>query len=213
VEADEEDELRGFCNLVARRAGDAHGEIAWALGRFEMGCEREHPFETLTDHLLALRALLEPEGPGSGRLAQRLAAICATPERQAALAERTAHAISLERGLIAGLRPAVSDTGALIADTSHHLRALLRDVLCGHLDPDLVGVADGILEAGVAGEAEEAEAPIEETLTEPPEPEPDPLDVQWLEPDAPEPADEPERETASTPAVEPQTVFFDELDF
>ena len=82
------------------------GEIAWALARFEMGCERLAPFEALTDYLLALRALLEPEGPASGRLAGRLAAICATPEDRAAMAERTAHAISLERAVIGGLAPA-----------------------------------------------------------------------------------------------------------
>jgi hypothetical protein len=202
VEPDEEDELRGFCNLVARRAQDAHGEIAWALRRFEMGCRRENPYESLTDHLMALRALLEPEGPGSGRLAQRLAAICATPEQQAALAERTAHAISLERGLIAGLRPAASDAAELVADTSHHLRALLRDVLCGHLEPDLVAVADGILEEAVAGESGEA-------LTEPPEPEPEPIEIEpEYEPEAEEETRRPE------PAmVEQQTVFFDEIDF
>jgi hypothetical protein len=192
VEPDEEDELRGFCNLVAKRAGDAHGEVAWALRRFEMGCQREHAFEALTDHMLALRALLEPEGPGSGRLSQRLAAICATPEHRSALAERTAHAISLERGMIAGIEPAVADAGALVADMAHHLRALLRDVLCGHLDPDLVAVADGILDESVTGEREELEP-------EQPEVEPAPLD---LEPEPPAPA-----------ATEQQTVFFDEVEF
>src|SRR5207248_1475161 len=64
------------------------GEVAWALERFEMGCERGSPFVALTDHLLALRALLEPEGAHTGRLAQRLAAICAVPEQRGALAER-----------------------------------------------------------------------------------------------------------------------------
>ena len=57
------------------------GEVAWALARFEMGCERIAPFEALTDYLLALRALLEPEGPASGRLAQRLSVICARARR------------------------------------------------------------------------------------------------------------------------------------
>jgi hypothetical protein len=145
VAPEEEDELRGFCNLIARRAAAAGGEVAWALRRFELGCEREDPFEGLTDHLLALRVLLEPEGPASGRLAGRLAAICATPDRRAPLAERTAHAISLERAVIAGLEPAAPDADALAGDMAHHLRALLRDVLCGHLDTDIVGVADGIL--------------------------------------------------------------------
>jgi hypothetical protein len=163
VEPEEEDELRGFVSLVARRAPGPQGtnafrgEVAWALHRFELGCEREDPFEALTDHLLALRALLEPEGPASGRLAQRLAAICAVPDQRAALAERTAHAISLERGIIAGLTPAAPDAEQLVHDVAHHLRALLRDVLCGHLDTDLVAVSDGILAEAVTGEGSAVE--------------------------------------------------------
>ena len=70
VMADQEDELRGFCNLVARRAPRT-GELAWALRRYELGVERADPFEAVTDWLAALRVLLEPEGPASGRLAQR----------------------------------------------------------------------------------------------------------------------------------------------
>jgi hypothetical protein len=140
----EEDELRAFVNLVARRRPQS-GEIAWALARFDLGCERLAPFEALTDHLLALRALLEPEGAASGRLAQRLAAICAVPQERGALAERVAHAISLERAVIAGLAPAGAGVDALVDELADHLRALLRDVLCGHLDPDLVTVADELL--------------------------------------------------------------------
>ena len=99
VAAAQEDELRAFCDLVTRRPPGS-GELAWALARFEMGCERLAPFEALTDYLLALRALLEPEGPASGRLAQRLAVICARPEDRAALAQRTARAVSLEHAVI-----------------------------------------------------------------------------------------------------------------
>jgi hypothetical protein len=149
IAADHEDELRAFCNLVARRVPRS-GEVAWALARFEMGCERLAPFEGLTDYLLALRALLEPEGPASGRLAGRLAAICARPEDCAAVAERVAHAISLERAVIAGLPPAGPGVDALVDELAEHLRALLRDVLCGHLEPDLVGVADELLAAAAA---------------------------------------------------------------
>jgi hypothetical protein len=140
----QEDELRAFCNLVARRA-PARGELTWALARFEMGCERLAPFEALTDYLLALRALLEPEGPGSGRLAQRLSVLCAQPPDRAALAERIAQAISLERAVIAGLAPAEPGVNALVDALSEHLRALLRDVVCGHLDADLRAVADELL--------------------------------------------------------------------
>jgi hypothetical protein len=122
-----------------------YGELTWALSRFEMGCERLAPFEALTDYLLALRALLEPEGPASGRLAGRLAAICAAPDERAALAERTAHAISLERAVIAGLTPAHTGVDRLVEEIEDHLRAILRDVLCGHLDADVRAVADGLL--------------------------------------------------------------------
>jgi hypothetical protein len=139
-----EDELRAFCNLVARRTPRA-GELAWALRRYELGCERPGAFEALTDHLLALRALLEPEGPQSGRLAGRVAALCATEESRAAVTERVAHAVSLERAIVAGLAPADGGVEALLAEITGHLRALLRDVLCGHLDSDLRAVADQLL--------------------------------------------------------------------
>ena len=148
IAAELEDELRAFCNLVARRTPRT-GEIAWALARFEMGCERLAPFEALTDYLLALRALLEPEGPASGRLAGRLAAICARPEDRAAVAERIAHAISLERAVIGGLAPAHPGVDSLVDELTEYLRALLRDVLCGHLDSDMCAVADELLAQAV----------------------------------------------------------------
>jgi hypothetical protein len=149
ISDDQEDELRAFGNLIARRLPAAR-ETAWALARFEMGCERLAPFEALTDYLLALRALLEPEGPASGRLAGRLAAICATPEYRATVAERTAHAISLERAVIAGLAPAEPGADALVDELAEHLRAILRDVLCGHLPEDLRATADDLLAGSAA---------------------------------------------------------------
>ncbi len=150
IPAAQEDELRGFFNLVCKRTPAGSGEMAWALARFEMGCERLAPFEGLSDYLLALRALLEPEGPASGRLAQRLAAICARPEERAALAERTAHAISLERAVIAGLAPAEPGADALVEELAEHLRALLRDMICGHLTADVCRLADELLAGAVA---------------------------------------------------------------
>ena len=54
---EEEDPLRAFCALIARRTPRA-GELAWALRRFELGCERSSPWEALSDWLLAARALL-----------------------------------------------------------------------------------------------------------------------------------------------------------
>ncbi len=144
VTAEQEDELRAFCNLVSRRA--PHGnELAWALRRFELGCERDDLYEALSDNLLALRALLEPEGPSSGMLPGRLAALCATPERRLALTERTVQAIALERAVVSGAAADRAGARALAEDVADNLRALLRDVICGHLDADLVGLADELL--------------------------------------------------------------------
>src|SRR4029077_12551278 len=128
---EEEDPLRAFCALIARRTPRA-GELAWALRRFELGCERSSPYEALSDHLLALRALLEPEGPSSGLLAGRLAALCATPERRVEMTERMVRALRLERSAIAGTIAESAAGQALAEDVADHLRALLRDVICGH---------------------------------------------------------------------------------
>ncbi len=149
VTGEQEDELRAFCNLVSRRAPHSN-ELAWALKRFELGCERASAFEALTDHLLALRVLLEPEGPASGLLPGRLAALCATPEQRQALTERTVAALALEREVVAGTAAEHADRSQigrreLARDMADHLRALLRDVICGHLDTDLVGLADHLL--------------------------------------------------------------------
>jgi glyoxylase-like metal-dependent hydrolase (beta-lactamase superfamily II) len=101
-----------------------------------------------------------------------------------ALAERVAHAISLERAVITGVDPAVPEPGALVDELAHHLRALLRDVVCGHLDDDLVSVADALLEPEPEAEAE---LPEPEPEAELPEPEPE---VELPEPDV-EPEEEP----------------------
>jgi hypothetical protein len=145
--AEEEDPLRAFCSLVSRRTPRG-GELAWALRRFELGCERASAIEALTDWLLAGRAILaDPGVPGYDGLAERVAVICATPEERPALERRLEEAIRLERAAITGhVRPdpMVED---LIADLGGNLRAVLRDVLCGHLDPQLRRVADEMLDA------------------------------------------------------------------
>jgi len=152
VTAEQEDELRAFCNLVSRRAPH-RSAAAWALRRFELGCERDSPYEALSDHLLALRALLEPEGPQSGLLAGRLAALCATPGGRQELTERIVEALALERAYVAGVAKERNGTRALAEELAAHLRDLLRDVICGHLAPDLVALADEIL---LTPEAEES---------------------------------------------------------
>jgi hypothetical protein len=155
ITPEQEDELRAFCNLVEQRR-PYEGEVAWALGRFEMGCERLVPFEALTDYLLALRVLLEPEGPESHRLPERLAAICAPDEQRDLVAERVTRATALETNVIHGATPPEPGADELVDELCEHLSALLCDVLCGHLEPDLVQVADDLL----------AGAPEEEPISE-----------------------------------------------
>jgi hypothetical protein len=155
ITPEQEDELRAFCNLVEQRR-PFEGDTAWALARFEMGCERLVPFEALTDYLLALRVLLEPDGPQSARLAERLAAICAPEDQREVVSARLTRAIALERNVIAGAASSEPGADELVDDVCEHLSALLCDVLCGHLDPDLVTLADDLL-AGRTPEAPEDE--------------------------------------------------------
>ncbi|HEV3002000.1 MAG TPA: hypothetical protein VGW75_14755 [Solirubrobacteraceae bacterium] len=156
VAAEQEDELRAFVALASRRMPRG-GELAWALRRFDLACERPEAGEALTDVLLALRALLEPEGPGGdGVLADRLAALCAAPEERDALASRVDEAVALERAIVAGLAPPASGVAAVVDELTEHLRALLGDALCGHLDPDLAGAADALLAATAPRHAEPA---------------------------------------------------------
>lgn len=148
--AEEEDPLRAFCSLVDRRIPRS-GELAWALRRFELGCERPTALEALTDWLLAARALLaEPDQPGYELMPERLAAICAHSESRPALMERLCRTTALERAAVAGLVRPEPGVEELVEGLAGNIRAVLRDVLCGHLDPDLRRVADGLLDASEA---------------------------------------------------------------
>ncbi|HYM58428.1 MAG TPA: hypothetical protein VES79_10760 [Solirubrobacteraceae bacterium] len=145
LSVDEEDPLRAFCALVARRTPRA-GELAWALRRFELGCERSSAWEALTDWLLAGRALLgDPDAPGDEALCERLAAICAAPGEREDLVQSLRDTVALERAAVAGRVAGDSGVEALVEDLGGSLRAILRDVLCGHLDPSLRTLADTIL--------------------------------------------------------------------
>jgi hypothetical protein len=67
------------------------------------------------------------------------------------MAERVARTISLEKAVIAGVAPPEPGADALVEELAEHLRAVLRDALCGHLAPDLRGLADELLaDAAVA---------------------------------------------------------------
>jgi glutamate synthase domain-containing protein 1 len=149
--AEEAAELREFVATV--RAAPRPGHVAWALERFWMGCARPLVQESLSDHLLALRALLDATTEtGRASLSLRLAALCAEDGERRAVQRRVELALSLERFLMTGRHR--DDLGdwigsesprALAADVERYARALLRDVLCGYLEPDLAGLADDIL--------------------------------------------------------------------
>jgi hypothetical protein len=123
--------------------------VAWALDRFEMGCERSMEAQALSDYLLALRALLDATtATGQASMAPRLAALCAEEGARGDVQHRLEAALALERfvmGGATGVRLDPESPRELVEEAENHLRALLRDVLCGYLEPDLKGVADDIL--------------------------------------------------------------------
>ncbi len=131
----------------------ATGPVRWALGRFEMGCARERDTEGLSDHLLALRALVDGgDDFGRASLPLRVAALCAEEPDRRAVQRRLEAAFALERFLIRGGvgDPYLEAIGpespaSLVEEVEEHVRGLLRDVLCGYLEPDLAAVADEIL--------------------------------------------------------------------
>jgi hypothetical protein len=135
--------------FAAVDAADPPRTVAWALGRFEMGSARGRDAEALSDYLLALRALLDATSDaGEASLALRVAALCAEEGRRKLVQRRIEAAIGLERyvmGGAAGVRTGDDSPRELVAEVEAHLRALLRDVLCGYLDADLKSVADDIL--------------------------------------------------------------------
>ena len=145
-----EGEEQAFREFFAAIDGARPDEtVAWALERFEMGCERPSEAQALSDYLLALRALLDATShAGQASMALRLAALCAEEGARAEVQHRLEAALALERfvmGGATGLRTDPESPRELVAEAESHLRALLRDVLCGYLDADLKGVADDIL--------------------------------------------------------------------
>jgi hypothetical protein len=61
------------------------------------------------------------------------------------MTERIVQAVALERDVVAGKAVEHAGGQALALEVADSLRALLRDVICGHLSADLAVVADEIL--------------------------------------------------------------------
>ena len=177
----EEAGLREFVTAIERADPPQH--VAWARARFEMGCERGSDADALSDYLLGLRALLDATSDaGEASLALRVAALCAEEGRRRLVQRRVEAAIALERFVMGGgprTWPEGDSPAGLVAEVEGHLRAMLRDVLCGYLDSDLKGVADDILletnpEPFVEIEARDLRVP--KAAAPPPAPAPEPKD-------------------------------------
>src|SRR4051795_11829934 len=151
LSAEEEDSFKQFAAMVAD--WEPTGPLAWALARFDMGCERASDAEALSDYLLALRGLLDAvDEAGQPTLPRRLAALCAEQANRGLLISRVEAALELELALIAGVPidawappRGIASGRELVAEMEEHLRALLRDVVCGYLKPELASMADEIL--------------------------------------------------------------------
>jgi hypothetical protein len=139
-----------------------------ALARFELGCEHPVSLEGLSDHLLALRAILG-EGERSERsISRRLAALCAEPADQRAVRDRVEQAFRLEQLVMRGNADAaymaaigVEAPELVVRELEENLRALLRDMVCGHIDANVKGIADDLLPPDETGESREVENPPE----------------------------------------------------
>jgi hypothetical protein len=165
---------------------DPAGPLAWAVRRFELGCERPTALEGLSDHLLALRAVLDGQGPVGASLPMRAAALIAdgSTDRLGAR-ERIEAALQLERNQMSG---APAGGGAeLAAWVEECVRRIMREAALGELGADLNEAADETLIAtGLdAGDVEIAvtaqdvgpePSPLPEPVSSPlPEPVPSPL--------------------------------------
>ena len=156
LSAAEANELAELASELEARPSPT-GSLAWAIGRFELGCERESAIEGLSDHLLALQAVLESEGPVGASLPMRAAALIAEPGERPRTSRRFERIQVLERMLIAGRS---AEDGAADEDADwleQGLRAILRDAALGEHGADLGASADeNLIAAGlIAGEVSE----------------------------------------------------------
>ncbi len=159
---------------------DPDNALTWAVGRFEMGCERESALDGLSDHLLALRAVLEGHGPVGASLPLRAAALIPddTLDRFEAR-EKVEDTLELERALMNGR--SLPDAIRLAGWAEESVRRLLLQAALGELGSDLSATADETLiatglEAGDAEIAVTAEPEITIEQLPPPVTPPEPID-------------------------------------
>jgi hypothetical protein len=146
---------------------DPDGALAWAVDRFELGCGRDSALEGLSDHLLALRAVLDGHGPVGASLPMRASALIADESfDRIGARERVESALELERALMNG---APSTPGLAIAGwIEEGVRRILRETALGELSADLNTAADeSLIASGLGGG--DAEIAVAEDIAEPEE--------------------------------------------
>ncbi len=152
----EAEELAEFARALESRP-DPDRALTWAVGRFEMGCERESALDGLSDLLLAMRAVLEGHGPVGATLPMRAAALMSAAEDSVdriEAREQIEAARELDRATMNG-RP-VAGALELAGWIEESTRGLLRQAALGELGADLGIAADEtLIAAGLAeGDAE-----------------------------------------------------------
>jgi hypothetical protein len=157
-------QLAEFATTLEARP-DPDGALAWAVDRFELGCGRDSALEGLSDHLLALRAVLDGHGPVGASLPMRASALIADESFDRIEArERVESALELERALMNGTP---STPGLAIAGwIEEGVRRILRETALGELSSDLNTAADETLIASGLG-AGDTEIAVAEEIAEP----------------------------------------------
>jgi hypothetical protein len=143
---------------------DPDSALSWAVGRFEMGCERESALDGLSDHLLALRAVLEGHGPVGASLPMRAAALISDDSLDRIEArEKVEDTLELERALMNGRS---LENGVRLAGWAEEgVRKLLLQAALGELGGDLSATADETLIAtGLEGGDAEIAVDVEDEV-------------------------------------------------
>ena len=198
----EAEELIAFGTALEARP-DPDNALSWAVGRFEMGCERPTALEGLSDHLLAMRAVLEGHGPVGASLPLRAAALLADEDMDRIEAgEKVEEVLELERSMMNG-RP-VEAAVQLAVWLEENARRLLRQAALGDLGNDLSTVADEtLIVSGLAEGDAEITVSVQETAPEI-EPEPEPFAEPELGEEIEIRAYEPEPEEISIETLDPE---------
>ncbi len=139
-------ELADFARRLEARP-DPDGALAWAVARFEMGCDRPIALEGLSDHLLAMRALFEGSGPVGANLPMRVAALLSEPAERPEAYEKLQAAFELERVMMAGGDFDLGTATGLAAWAEDATRAIVRGAALGEHGSDVAASADETLVA------------------------------------------------------------------